>query len=378
MEKTRYQTARKVTLISALTNTLLAIGKVAVGYLGYSHALIADGLHSFSDLISDALVIIAAKAGERVPDEGHPYGHRRMETMGAIIISLLLIIVAGTIVYDAVVHIIAGESVHAPEFIVLIAALVSILANEWLYRFTLKKGKAINSALLITNAWHHRGDALSSVIVLLAAGGAMLGIPYFDAIGAVLIAILIFKMGFQMMISGLKELVDAAVDSNTLAQIRAVIKSVPGVVTVHQLRTRMHGGNILVDVHIIVDPYISVSEGHHIGECVHVALMQEVRNVKDVIVHIDPEDDSVSMPSLDLPNRRTIEEKLSKRWQNLPAFPGIKRITLHYLNGQLTVEISIPASAVSSINLPQLTEQYRKAASDIPEIADVLIQLIPG
>ncbi len=378
MEKSRYHIARQVTLVSAFTNTLLAVAKVIIGYIGYSHALVADGLHSFSDLISDALVIIAAKAGERVPDEGHPYGHRRMETMGAILISLLLIIVSGTIAYDAIEHILLKISAHAPEIIVLIVSLVSVFANEGLYRYTVKKGKKINSSLLISNAWHHRGDALSSIIVFIAAGGAILGLPYFDAIGAILIAILIFRMGFKMMFSGLKELVDAAVDQKTLTQIRAVIKSIPGVVMVHQLRSRLHGGNILIDVHIIVDPYISVSEGHHIGESVHVALLHEIRNVEDVIVHIDPEDDSHSRPSVSLPNRRDIEKQLSERWQKLPAFPGIKRITLHYLSGKLSIEISIPASAVSSANLADLTEEYRHAARDIPDLAEIVIHLITG
>jgi cation diffusion facilitator family transporter len=377
MEQQRFHVARKVTLFSAATNLFLAIGKIIVGYVGYSHALIADGMHSFSDLISDALVIIAAKAGDRLPDEGHPYGHRRIETMGAIIISLLLIIVAGTIVYDALEHIFLNRATQTPEIIVLGAALVSIVANEWLYRYTLKEGKKINSSLLITNAWHHRGDALSSVIVFLAAGGAILGIPYFDALGATLIGALIFKMGIQMMFGGLKELMDAAVDPETLAHIQRVIKSVSGVVMVHQLRTRLHSGNILVDVHIIVDPYISVSEGHHIGEAVHLALIHEVSNVEDVTVHIDPEDDSDSMPSMSLPNRRVLEEKLSARWQHLPHYPGIKRITLHYLAGKLIVEISIPYSEDSYKNLPQLIQQYQSAALDIPEISEVIVQIVP-
>lgn len=377
MENSRYQVARQVTFISALTNLGLALGKIIVGFIGYSHALIADGLHSFSDLISDALVIVAAKAGEREADEGHPYGHRRLETIGAIVISILLILVAGGIVYDALQEVFSPTISKKPEILVLFVAIISIVANEALFHYTLKKGKQINSSLLITNAWHHRGDALSSIIVFFAAGGAMLGWHYFDAIGAILIALLIFKMGLKMMLAGFQELVDAAVDSPTLTHIRSVIKSVPGVVMIHQLRTRLHGGNILVDVHIIVDPYISVSEGHHIGESVHVALMREVPNVEDVIVHIDPEDDSISKPSIGLPTRQEIEEELNQRWKNLPAFPGIKRLVLHYLNGQLTVEISLPAEVVSSKQLRKLSEEYQEAVSDLPYLAKIIIQIIP-
>lgn len=375
MEKTRYQIARQVTLVSAFTNTLLAIGKVAVGYFGYSHALIADGLHSFSDLISDALVVIAAKAGERVPDEEHPYGHRRIETIGAITISLLLILVSGIIVYDAAEHIFSKTPIQLPQVSVLIVALISIVANEALYRYTRKKGQKINSSLLMANAWHHRGDALSSIIVFFAAGGAMLGLPHFDAVGAILIAILIFKMGLKMMLSGLNELIDTSVDAETLSQIRRVIKTVPGVVAIHQLRTRSHGGNILVDVHILVDPLISVSEGHHIGEAVHLALINEIAPIKDVIVHIDPEDDSQFMPSIALPSREEIEKILSERWKNLPYFSSIQRMTLHYLAGQLTVEVSLTEPQNEVPDLRKLTQEYVNAVSDLPEIADVIIHI---
>lgn len=377
MEQNRYQITRKVTLFSALSNTLLAIGKVVVGYLGSSHALVADGVHSFSDLITDALVVMAAKAGGQEPDKEHPYGHRRIETIAAIIIAILLIIVAGLIVYDAIEHLALHKAPSHPELIVLIVAVFSVLANEWLFRYTKRWGETIKSNLLISNAYHHRGDALSSIIVFIAAGGAMLGLHFFDAVGAALIGLLILKMGVQMMLSGVRELIDTAVDPETLVKIRAVISNVPGVQTIHQLRTRSSAGNIFVDVHIIVDPFISVSEGHHIGEQVHLQLMKQIEHIADVVVHIDPEDDSKSMPSIGLPTRKEIEKKLRNNWQNLPGYQNIKRITLHYLEGKLYVEVFMPLSAITPIPLNELTEKYQRAAINIADIESITINLMP-
>lgn len=304
----RYRAVKKVSFVNASINSLLAIFKIIIGVIGNSHALVADGIHSFSDLLSDALVLLAAKMGSQNPDEEHPYGHHRIETIGAVIISVILLVVAGSIVYETMVHLIEPSTLAIPTYPVLIVAFVSVAANEWLYRYTLKVGNKINSNLLITNAWHNRGDALVSIIVLVTAAGAMLGIKHLDAIGAIIIALLIAKMGIKMIWSSISELIDAGADQETVEKIKHAITSVPGVVSIHQLRTRLHAGNIFIDVHIIVDPCISVSEGHYISDQVYSKLSKKIEHVADITVHIDPEDDETNMPSLPLPNRPSILE----------------------------------------------------------------------
>ncbi|OGO91824.1 MAG: cation diffusion facilitator family transporter [Coxiella sp. RIFCSPHIGHO2_12_FULL_44_14] len=369
----RYQAAIKVTLVNASTNTLLALLKIVVGYFGHSQALIADGVHSFADLVTDTLVLIAARIGDRLPDKDHPYGHRRIETIAAIIISFVLILVALSIAYDTVQHVV-HYTVKKPDIFVILVAVFSIIANEGLFRYTLKQGNRIHSELLRTDAWHNRSDVLVSTIVLLSVLGTRFGITYLDSIGALIIAILILKMGLQMTWSSLKELIDTGANKETLTKIMQTIQEVPGVISVHQLRTRSHGGSIFVDVHIQVNPDISVSEGHFIGEQVHIRLVNQCDHIADVTVHIDPEDDETSMPSVHLPDRKKLESLLKTRWKTLPGFVQIRRTTLHYLDGKLRVEIYLPASLAQETEAQHRLEQaYREAVRDVKGISTVTV-----
>lgn len=367
----RYQAARKVSLISALTNLLLAIGKVILGWIGHSHALIADGIHSFSDLLSDALVLIAAKAAGAVPDKEHPYGHQRIETLGAIIIAIMLIFVALAIAYESASNLINQTAGAKPEFIVLVMAFISIIANEWLFRYTRRVGEAIDSQLLISNAWHSRSDALSSIIVFVSVIGSMLGFHYLDSIAAILIAVFILKMGISMMYNGVNELIDAGVDAATLTDIQQTIATVPGVVAVHQLRTRTHGSKIFIDVHIIVAPFISVSEGHHIGQQVHTKLENKVPNIADVTVHIDPEDDESAMPSVDLPDRNTLLIQLNNIQTQLPHFAQLHNFIIHYLDGKLHLEFVFPRQYINE--LKTLEQHYQIVLTELNDVSSICI-----
>lgn len=375
-KEARYQAAKRVTWVSASTNSGLALAKIIIGWLANSHALVADGIHSLSDLISDALVLIAAKIGKQVPDKEHPYGHHRIETMAALLIAIMLLSVAGFIVYESITHLLAGKTQTVHSSWVLATAALSMIANEGLFRYTLAAGKRWHSNLLITNAYHSRSDVYSSLIVFIAAGGVYFGINYLDAIGAILIALFILKMGIEMFASGIKELIDTAVDEETLQQITHCIRQTPGVVSIHQLRTRLHGGQVFVDVHIIVDPFISVSEGHHIGEQVHMRLIQQCKPITDVTVHIDPENDEINQPSINLPTRAKIMQQLQPYWQSLPAFAQIKKTNLHYLDGQLSIELLIPQSAVDNHQPAKLAELYQQSAASIKIISRVDIYLI--
>ncbi|MCH9770209.1 MAG: cation diffusion facilitator family transporter [Gammaproteobacteria bacterium] len=276
-----FAATKKVTLISGTINSLLAIFKIAIGFIGHSHALIADGLHSLSDLISDGLVFIAAKAGSRRPDKEHPYGHRRIETIAAIVIAIILLAAGGGIIFDAIRHLMQHEYLHKPDIWVLVVAGASIIANEYLYRYNLKVGKKIHSNLLISNAWHNRSDALTSFIVLISAIGAILGWRFLDAIGAIVIAVLIIRIAVKIIWDSSNELIDRAVDEKTLQDFTQTIKSCAGVISLHQLRTRLHGGHIFVDLHIQVEGHISVSEGHFIGQQVHIKLMHKFPKIAE-------------------------------------------------------------------------------------------------
>ena len=367
----RYQTARRVTIVNAATNTLLAFFKIIVGFFGRSHALLADGIHSLSDLISDALILIAAKLGGKMPDKDHPYGHQRIETLAALIIAIFLLIVGGSIIYESYRHVRQGKVPRIHGGVVVIAAIISMGIKEWLYRYTLKIGKQIHSNLLITNAYHNRSDVWVSALVVISAIGSLLGIPYADTISAGIIALIIIKSGIQLFSRGILELIDTGVDESTLTAIKKCILSIPGVVSIHQLRTRSHGGNIFVDSHILVNTFISVSEGHHIGEKIHEKLTQTFPQIADVIVHIDPENDEINKPSLALPGRADIMAQLEQHWRDLPGYQQIEDIRIHYFNGQIYLEVCWPPNAVTSEKWPEMQSQYSENSQFLPHLASL-------
>lgn len=333
----RYSQAKKVTLIGALINAILGFVKLIGGYLFHSHALVADGIHSFSDLFTDVMVLFASKYGSADADETHPYGHQRIETAATLLVSLLLILAGFGIAWDSIDELMKGKHV-LPDWLTLPIICFSILANELLFHYTQLIGRRINSQLIIANAWHHRSDAASSIVVLIGLIGSLAGFTYLDALAAVLVGLMIVKMGWDYGWNSVKELVDTAVDSELLLQIEQVIQQVDGVQKIHQLRSRFMGSDVLIDVHILVSPQISVSEGHYIAQHVHRALVDQIASISDVIVHVDPEDDEVCSPSLHLPNRRMLQEELLNKVHI--DFPQILFWNLHYLDGKMTIDIA--------------------------------------
>lgn len=303
----RYWQAKKVTLIGAFINALLGVVKMVGGFLYHSHALIADGVHSISDLITDVMVVFASKYGSVSADDSHPYGHQRIETAATLLLSLLLILAGCGIAWDALDELLKSDHTM-PNWLSIPIVCFSIIANEALFHYTRHVGKKISSQLITANAWHHRSDAASSIVVLIGLIGSLAGLVYLDAIAAVIVSLMIIKMGWSYGWNSVKELVDTAVDAELFSQIERVIQSIDGVKRIHQLRSRFMGSDVLIDVHILVSPKISVSEGHYIAQHVHHTLVKEIDCVKDVIVHVDPEDDEISCPSLHLPNRAILQE----------------------------------------------------------------------
>jgi len=370
----RYQLAHRVTVVGAVINLLLAGGKMVAGWFGNSQALIADGIHSLSDLISDGVVLVGARHGSREADADHPYGHARIETAATVLVGLLLLLVAIGIAWDATSRLFDPAALLLPGVLALSAAIVSVLLKEALYHYTLRVARQIGSKLLRANAWHHRSDAVSSIVVVVGVIGTMAGLNYLDAIAAIAVAVMIGKIGWELTASAIQELVDQGLAAERVAAIRSTILAVDGVDELHMLRTRRMGEEALVDVHILVDPRLSVSEGHYLSERVRSRVVQEIDEVTDVLVHIDPEDDEAVRPSIELPDRATLLKQLQPCWEAAGIAAQISGITLHYLDGELELEVRLPLDAAAdAARLRELAETIQSAAADIAPLRRVTL-----
>jgi len=337
----RKKETNRITLWGVAVNLFLAIIKTVGGIFGQSQALLADGIHSLSDLASDAMVLIAAKHAGEDADEDHPYGHGRYETLATVALGILLMGVAVGIAYDAVLRLEHPEDIAIPASYTLIIAAISILCNEGLYHTTRAVAMKIRSPLLEANAWHHRSDAVSSIVVLIGVGATYVGYPLLDAIAAILVALMIGKIGLDLSRQSVQELVDTALEPEMVQEIKNTILDIDDVRELHLLRSRRMGHNALVDVHIQVSPKLSVSEGHHISVSVEKALIDKFDEVNDVTVHIDPEDDEAAASCKDLPLRSELLLELNHEWSKHEILKNIDDVTLHYLDGRICVEAGL-------------------------------------
>ncbi len=364
----RYRDTLRVTLIGSVLDLLLGVAKIVVGFFSQSQALIADGVHSLSDLATDVLVIYAARHASREADEDHPYGHGRIETIATVMLGGALVLVAVGLAWDAVRRLFHPDLLWHPGMPALVVAAISILSKEAIYHYTMVYARKYRSNLLRANAWHSRSDAISSVIVLVGVAGSMAGLVYLDAIAAVGVALMIAKIGWDLAWHGAQELVDKGLDPERVEKIRQLILSVDGVEQLHLLRTRTMGSDALVDVHIQVDPRVSVSEGHQISETVRRKLINDMEEVADVMVHIDPEDDEAGASCGHLPLRRTILDELEALWADIPAARRIRDVKLHYLDGKITVDLVLPLDLVQ--NQPSAREELERAFAEVAQKAD--------
>ncbi len=283
------QQARRITVIGLIVNLMLSVLKFALGIVGRSQAVVADAVHSLSDMATDLLVLFGIRLWSAPADETHPYGHQRIETIITLIISIILASVAFGLGWAAVRRI-TGPQTCPPLSIAMLGPLVSILAKEVLFRRTRAVGKRARSSALIANAWHHRSDALSSIPALVAVGVA----SYFpkwiilDQIGALIVALLILKVAWNIASPALAELSERGANHEEVRHIAALVKTVPGVYAAHKIRTRWFGTGIYVDLHVQVDGTITVDAGHQIAHQVQQKLLGEGPSVADVVVHIEP------------------------------------------------------------------------------------------
>lgn len=373
--KERAKAISRTAIIGGVANLVLSLIKVAAGILWHSQALVADGIHSFSDLLSDILVWFAGRHSTQAPDQEHPYGHGRYETLATLVLGLFLLAVAIGIGWDASERLFAPDDLLQPEPMALAAALVSILVKEWLYWWTLGYARRVRSDMLRANAWHHRSDAISSVVVLVGVGGTLAGLPYLDAIAAFIVAVMIAHIAWELGWDAIQELVDTGLEAERLAAIKATILAVGGVRDVHMLRTRKHGGHASADVHVLVDPRVSVSEGHMIAALVESRLKEQIDEISDVTVHIDPEDDEAAPSCAGLPMRAEALSRLGNLWAAMPEAAGRRRTILHYLNGRIDVEVFFPLEfwTADRPRAQDVTERLQSALDKDPAFNQVFV-----
>jgi cation diffusion facilitator family transporter len=280
---------RKVTWVGLWVNVFLAVIKFTAGIYGRSQALVADAIHSLTDLTTDIAVIAGSHYWSRPPDENHPYGHRRLETLVTVFIAVVLI-AAGLGIGWKAISTLQEKQAAPPGWIAVFAALVSIVCKESIYRWTAITGRRVKSPALAANAWHHRTDALSSLPVLIAVAGARMfpSWSFLDRVGAVIVSIFILHASIKIIWPGLAELIDVGAPTETRNKIRDIALKNEGVLQVHDIRTRYISTSIQVDLHIVVEGLITVREGHDIADDVRARIIDAIPEVLDVIVHVDP------------------------------------------------------------------------------------------
>ncbi|CAM3509669.1 cation diffusion facilitator family transporter [Marinicrinis lubricantis] len=294
MSDQRASKAEFAAWVGIIGNLALAAMKGTVGFFSGSKALIADAAHSASDILGSFAVLIGLKAAKKPPDKDHPYGHGKAETIAAMIVAILLLLVGYEIASGAVMAMLRGD-VAAPEWYALIAIVISILVKEAMFQYKYRLGKKLSSQALIANAWEHRSDVYSSIAALIGAGGAVLGgyidlpaLYYLDPVAGIAVSLLIFRMGYKLFKESLHTVLDHVLHEEETAELLKTASMVKGVVAVDDLRAREHGHYVIVDIKLSVNPHISVLEGHEIGKAVKHRLMEQYDHVADVFVHINP------------------------------------------------------------------------------------------
>ncbi len=279
--------ARRSTWVSVAVNLVLSTVQVAVGLFVASQALIADGIHSLSDLAADFVVLLALRHSRKAPDADHHYGHQRYENAASLVLGALLLAVGVGMLWSAAGKLATPEAIAPGSKVALGVALFALLAKEGLCRYMLAVAERVRSSMLVANAWHARSDAASALVVAVGIAGNLLGWPLLDPVAALIVGLMVGKMGWEFLWDALHDLTDRAASEEETRAIEQEIRAVPGVLGVHDLRTRRTGDMILVDVHLEIDGDLSVREGHAIADEVHTRVMAR-HPVLNVLTHVDP------------------------------------------------------------------------------------------
>lgn len=322
-------------------------------------------------------VLVVARAAHAPPDDEHPYGHERFESVGTIAMGIVFFTTAGILLYDSYHRLQEIEELPIPALGGIAIALLSILSKEWIYQYTIGVASRLNSSLLRANAWHSRSDAISSVAVLIGIVAAQMGYVWMDTVAAIFVALIIARMGWELCSDSLKELVDWAIPKRRRQQIESTILKTEGIVGISNFRSRLSGGKIILELRLLVNPRITVSEGHQLGEIVSKTLIGNFSDVGDVIVHIDPEDhsprldsqQSVSATAQTLPERSIVIENIRQQWQEILSDDDIENIDLHYLENGIEVNLTVKLDQLSA----QCSSQLEQALKSFDYIAGLRV-----
>lgn len=357
---------RRAAWAGVALNAPLAAGKIIVGLIAQSQALVADGVHSLSDLASDAAVIWALGHSHRPPDADHPFGHGRFETLATLAIAAMLALAAAGILIDAGARLV-HPSETAPGALALVVAALSIALKEGLYHYTKTVAKRTGSAMMAANAWHHRSDAATSVVALAGIGAAMLGWPWADALGAAIIALMLGRVAWIYGRPAIHELVDTAPSEEVATRITEALMATPGVRDAHDLRLRHMSGSIQADVHITLDPAMTLSEAHRLSEAARASVLADVPEVSEIIIHPEPDGHADGPAAHQAALRPELAQVVRDCLDGIVPAKAIRHLTLDYRDeGVIAVvelrEVPVPGAQT------RIAFRLQQSKSDLSEI----------
>lgn len=362
---------RNATLVAISTNSILSLAQLVIGLFANAFSLVADAVHTLSDLITDIMVLVAGRQGAEPADRNHPYGHGRIETVTTMLLGIVLIGVGAGFLWSSGVrlqHMHESAPLHPAA---LYMALATLAAKEALFRFSLAAGRRLQAPMLEANAWHARSDAASSLVVAIGIGGGLAGYPFLEPLAAAVVGFLIVSMGARLAWKAVRELIDTGITDAELGELRQTILATPGVIDLHDLRTRRMADRILCDTHILVDPRITVSEGHRISDTVYTRIREAHPEVRDVLVHIDAEEDDAlqSVPPGPPPTRDQIRQLTTELLGD--ATPLVQRIQIHYLGQRVEIEVMLHALAYRRIDASALKSRIETLLEARPDLRSI-------
>lgn len=375
MNNDRKKIIQKVTFVGILVNIFLSLAQILSGLFAHSQALIADGLHTLADLISDFIVLFTAHHAAKEADEDHPYGHGRIETLSSIFLGLALIGVALGMGYRGIQSMIESSSTQIETY-ALFFALLAIVSKEFLYQYTIRSARQIKSSLLESNALHHRSDVFSSIVVVIGVGAQVAGIRHMDALAAIIVSIMISLMGVHLIKKAFTELIDTSLDQQLVEKIKQLILDMDGVMAVHSLRSRSMGGMGYIDTEIRVNPHLSVSEAHYISLSIEQNVKKHFDEIFDITVHVDPVTATEHEAILNLPRRSALLFSLYSAWESLENSDQIRNIHLHYLTRQVEIDVILPLKLGCNDEC-KLAQKIEQAARNIPYVGKINIYYAP-
>jgi cation diffusion facilitator family transporter len=358
----RFDEGQRITWVSVAVNIVLTAMQLVVGLVAHSQSLIADAMHTLSDIVSDAFVLFANRKGAEAADEDHPYGHGRFETAASLVLGLLLAGTGAGILIAAAGRLQDIGSAPPVGVAAMWAAIFTLAAKEGLFRYMLAKAERLRSPMLVANAWHARADALSSLVVAAGIAGALIGFNFADAVAAIIVGAMIVRAGFKFAWAAIRELIDTGLSAEEVDAIRQTIASTSGVLSMHELRTRRMAHQVLVDAHVQVNPRISVSEGHRVAESARQRVLESHPEVLDVLVHIDAENDLLGNAAIQLPERAVLLAHLRELLGANP--PELDQTTLHYLGNRVEAEVFLPPGYADEAGIAAIRQRVEAALPD--------------